>query len=182
MGKGITPRQRAFVEAYLTTWNASEAARRAGYSAKTAGEIGYENLKKPEIQAEIDSHLTEMGMTAAEVLARLTAHARGDVSHFLVQRGDEVAIDLSGADAQAHLYLIKKVRQRRRILRQRDGSEIEEIEMELELHDPQAALVQLGRFHKLFVDRQEHTGKDGAPLHPQGVVTIFIPDNGRGDS
>ena len=44
---GLTVRQQAFVNAY--TGNAAEAARQAGYSAKTAYSIGQELLNKPEI-------------------------------------------------------------------------------------------------------------------------------------
>ena len=43
----LTLRQRVFVQAYMG--NASEAARQAGYSAKTAYSIGQELLNKPEI-------------------------------------------------------------------------------------------------------------------------------------
>lgn len=47
----LTAKQRAFVENY--TGNATEAAIKAGYSPDTAGSIGAENLKKPEIQKAI---------------------------------------------------------------------------------------------------------------------------------
>lgn len=46
-------KQEAFVREYLIDLNATQAAIRAGYSAKTAGQIGDENLKKPEIKAAI---------------------------------------------------------------------------------------------------------------------------------
>lgn len=49
----LTPRQQKFVTHYLVTGNSSEAARLAGYSENTAGQIGYENLKKPEVIAVI---------------------------------------------------------------------------------------------------------------------------------
>ena len=45
----MTPKQEAFVREYLIDLNATQAAIRAGYSEKTAGSIGEENLKKPEI-------------------------------------------------------------------------------------------------------------------------------------
>ena len=45
----LTPRQEKFAKQYLLTGNGSEAARLAGYSQKTAGQMGYENLKKPEV-------------------------------------------------------------------------------------------------------------------------------------
>lgn len=49
----MTPRQKKFCELYAQNLNASEAARGAGYSVQTAGSIGSENLKKPEIVAYI---------------------------------------------------------------------------------------------------------------------------------
>jgi phage terminase small subunit len=50
----LTKKQARFIEEYLIDLNATQAAIRAGYSVKTAGEIGHENLKKPQIQVEID--------------------------------------------------------------------------------------------------------------------------------
>lgn len=49
----LTEKQQRFVEEYLVDLNATQAAIRAGYSQKTAGAVGHENLKKPEIQSEI---------------------------------------------------------------------------------------------------------------------------------
>lgn len=47
--EGLTPKQKRFVEEYLIDLNATQAAIRAGYSEKTAGQIGAEYLKKPHI-------------------------------------------------------------------------------------------------------------------------------------
>lgn len=49
----ITEKQRMFIDLYGRHLNASRAAREAGYSAKSARAIACENLKKPEIKAEI---------------------------------------------------------------------------------------------------------------------------------
>ncbi len=54
-----TPKQQRFVEEYLVDPNAAQAAIRAGYSAKTAKEIGYENLTKPHIQVAIQEAKAE---------------------------------------------------------------------------------------------------------------------------
>lgn len=53
----LTPKQERFVEEYLIDLNATQAAIRAGYSPKTAAEIGYENLNKPQIRAHVDAEL-----------------------------------------------------------------------------------------------------------------------------
>lgn len=47
--KKLNPKQEAFVREYLIDLNATEAAKRAGYSEKTAYSTGHELLKKPEI-------------------------------------------------------------------------------------------------------------------------------------
>lgn len=51
----LTPKQQRFVEEYLVDLNATQAAIRAGYSAKTARAQGAENLTKPDIAAAIES-------------------------------------------------------------------------------------------------------------------------------
>jgi phage terminase small subunit len=49
----LTEKQKKFCTEYIYDWNATRAAKAAGYSEDTAGSIGHENLKKPEIQAYI---------------------------------------------------------------------------------------------------------------------------------
>lgn len=52
----LTDKQKLFVFEYLIDQNATQAAIRAGYSKKTAGVIGNENLKKPYIQAFLEKY------------------------------------------------------------------------------------------------------------------------------
>lgn len=49
----LTNRQKRFIDEYLVDLNATQAAIRAGYSAKTASAIGAENLRKPQIAAMV---------------------------------------------------------------------------------------------------------------------------------
>jgi phage terminase small subunit len=49
----LTPKQRLFVSEYLIDLNATKAAERAGYSARSARAIGTENLAKPAIASAI---------------------------------------------------------------------------------------------------------------------------------
>lgn len=55
----LTGKQKRFVEEYLVDLNATQAAIRAGYREKTAGQIGFENLKKPEIQEAVAKAIQE---------------------------------------------------------------------------------------------------------------------------
>ncbi len=59
----LSLKQRKFCEYYVESGNATEAAKRAGYSGKTAYSIGTENLKKPEIEKYI-KELTQTAKTA----------------------------------------------------------------------------------------------------------------------
>ncbi len=63
----LTPKQQRFVEEYLTDLNATQAAIRAGYSAKTAEVIGYENLRKPHIQKYLNELYSSMGLDETRV-------------------------------------------------------------------------------------------------------------------
>lgn len=49
----LTGKQQRFCEEYMVDMNATQAAIRAGYSEKTAKEIGCENLSKPNIAEQI---------------------------------------------------------------------------------------------------------------------------------
>lgn len=49
----LTAKQQRFVQEYLVDLNATQAAIRAGYSAKTARSIAQENLTKPDIASAI---------------------------------------------------------------------------------------------------------------------------------
>ena len=51
----LTPRQAQFVREYVTGGNAAEAARRAGYSERTAKAIACELLTKPDLQEAIQA-------------------------------------------------------------------------------------------------------------------------------
>lgn len=56
---GLTTKQKLFCDEYLIDLNATQAAIRAGYSEKTAGQIGDENLKKPQIQEYLAARMKE---------------------------------------------------------------------------------------------------------------------------
>jgi phage terminase small subunit len=82
--KKLTPKQFAFVEEYLKDLNATQAAIRAGYSAKTAGQIGEENLRKPEIANAIEAAKQER-----------SKRTKIDADWLLTRLADEVDADIA---------------------------------------------------------------------------------------
>lgn len=153
-GAELTYKQIAFVEHYCQCWNATEAARRAKYSAKTANQQGPRLLVNAGIQQAIAARIAELKMTTDEVLLRLADHARGSVESLLDSKDE---IDLKTARKNGKLHLVKKLKRTKRT--DKDGFTTETTEVEL--HDPQAALVQIGRANKIFVDKVALTDPTG---------------------
>jgi len=56
----MTPKQRRFIDEYLIDGNATQAAIRAGYSKRSAMQIGEENLRKPVIAAAVQEGQLEL--------------------------------------------------------------------------------------------------------------------------
>jgi phage terminase small subunit len=149
---------RQFVNEYLKDFNATQAAMRAGYSEKTAYSQGSRLLKNVEIADAIKKRLDDAAMESNEVLMRLAEQARGLYSlYFIVEKmvdldedGDEITIvnrlgvnyEQLIADGMGHL--VKSVSYNK------DGGLTK-----IEFYDAQAALVQIGRHHKLFTDKHE---------------------------
>lgn len=155
--KELTDKQKRFVEEYLIDLNATQAAIRAGYSAKTAGSIGEENLKKPEIKAAIGKAMAERSertqidqayvIRAIQETIERCAQAKPVVDLF----GRPITIETPSGDLAAAFKF-----QPMAVLK---GAEL------------------LGKHLGMFVDRHEHTGKDGQPLQSSGVLVVPAPLN-----
>lgn len=148
----MTDKQQLFINAYfLSNGNATKAAEEAGY--QHANVMGARLKSDPVIAAEIKRRLDESAMGSQEVLARLADMARGSIEDF-IDLGNydpnypralqgKWSLDLHKAHRAGKLPLLKSIK---------SG----EFGPEIVLHDAQSALVQLGRYHKLFTDKVEH--------------------------
>lgn len=94
----LTVKQQRFADEYIISGNATEAARKAGYSTKTAGQTGNENLKKPHIKSYIDKRLEQLKKDSIaeqdEILQYYTSVMRGkekDEVLLVVGEGEGVA-------------------------------------------------------------------------------------------
>lgn len=144
----LTDQKRLFAEEYLKRYcrEQAESAIEAGYSPKHAASIASRLLKEKEVREYIDSRLSEKCMAANEVLVRLAEQARGEASRYLRTRADgEPWIDIESAIEDGKAHLIKG------ISRDKHGNVV------VETYDAHAALVDLGRVHKLFTDKSEVT-------------------------
>lgn len=162
-------KRERFCHEYLIDLNASQAASRTGYSARTAYSQGQRLLKDVEISARIDwladERAKRMQLSADEVLRELAVLVRSDVRDFLVD--DDGLLTLRDGADDAAWRAVSSVKHR---ITRRMVGETPEVEREIEfrLWDKNAAIGMVGKHLRLFVERHEVTGKDGTPLLPPG--------------
>ena len=79
----LTDKQRIFVAEYLIDRNATQAAIKAGYSAKTARSQGQRLLTKVDIKELVDKRLSKLeekaGLTAERVMREVKAIATSNI-------------------------------------------------------------------------------------------------------
>jgi phage terminase small subunit len=141
----LTAKQRRFVTEYLVDLNATQAAIRAGYSAHVAYHQGYENLKKPHIQAAIAARQQALqqqcAVTQERVIQELAAIAFSSLTDYCRWGPDGVHLHPSTTVTPAHSQVMKQLV----VTTTEQGCTIR-----ITLHDKIAALDKLARHLGLY--------------------------------
>lgn len=149
----MTKKQKKFVEEYLIDLNATQAAIRAGYSPDTAGSIGSENLRKPEIRACIEKAMAERskrtGINQDRIIMELAKIGLLNPKNLINFEEATVKEDATEEDLAA----ISSIRVKR--FPTKDG---EGVEREVKMYDKAKALELLGRHLGMFKDKVEVSG------------------------
>lgn len=148
--KKLTAKQKLFIKEYLVDLNATQAAKRAGYAGddNTLGQVGFENLRKPEIAAAVQDEMNKRAkrteITADYVLNTIRETVDRCRQAEPVEVWDPIAKEMvrTGEWKFEHSGVLK-------------GCEL------------------LGRHLKLFTDKTEHSTADGKP-----IVVLTMPANG----
>lgn len=149
--------QEAFVVEYLKCRNGAEAARRAGYSPRTARSIAAENLTKPDILNEIQERTKANAMDLDEALSRLADFARADLGRWV---SDDGAVDIARMKADGATHFIRKVKRTEKTGVTATGGEWTEVTGEVELYDALSATKFIADLHK-----RGPSGKEDDPFH-----------------
>jgi phage terminase small subunit len=160
----LNPKQAAFAAEYLVDLNATQAALRAGYSARTAKAQGSRLLTVVDVQAAIQAEQKIRAKRVETTTDRIVT----ELAHIaFFDPADLVAVGVTCPEDIAKL----PEHVRRAIVGwgwDRFGN------FTLKFAPKTTALDLLGRHNGMFKDRVEVTGKDGAPL-----VQIYLPTNSR---
>ncbi|MBB3772514.1 phage terminase small subunit [Angulomicrobium tetraedrale] len=157
----LTARQQRFTEEYLIDLNATQAARRAGYSARTAADIGRQLLRKAPVAERIQAAMAQRSVRARvtqdRVLQEVARLAFLDIRKAfnvdgtlkpLHEMDDDTAAALAGLDA---------------VELSQDGAPVGSLK-KLKLADKKGALELLMRHMGMFNDRLKVAGEAENPL------------------
>ncbi len=111
--KKLTLKQQRFIDEYIISGNATQAAIKAGYSKRTAKQAGTENLAKPYLQEAIKQRTDEIksAKTAdmTEVMEYLASVLRGEQTESVATaKGVFSGVEVSAKDRIKAAELIGK--------------------------------------------------------------------------
>ena len=163
----LTAKQERFVAEYLVDLNATQAAIRAGYSPRTAKQMGTENLAKPVLAAAIQKAMAERGkrteIEADDVIRELAKIGFANMMDYTrVTDEGEMVVDLSKITREQAAAIGEMTVEDFMDGRGDDARAVRRVRFKLA--DKRAALVDLGRHFALFTDNMRFAGKDGGPI------------------
>ncbi len=156
----LTAKQILFCDEYLIKFNATKAAIKAGYSKKTAEQQGYRLLTKVQIQIYIkkrmDARSERTQITQDMVLKRWAQIGFANIKDFIVW-------DVNG---------IVRMKSSEELTHDQTAAILEVIQVSsdkgntfrFKMKDDQKATDSIAKHLGMFIEKIEHTGKDGAPL------------------
>jgi phage terminase small subunit len=163
-GVALTPKQQRFVQEYLVDLNATQAAIRSGYIARTANKVGPRLLVNVGIAAAIaaaqKARGERTGITADRVLTELARLAFSDGRRLYRPDGtlkaphewdDDTAAAVAGVETQEQLG-------------REDGDAPVVLTRKVRRWDKKGSLELLGKHLGLFKDKVEVSGPGGGPI------------------
>lgn len=150
----MTPKQEAFVREYLIDLNATQAAIRAGYSAKNADKIGSQLLGKTRVQEAIEAAKKELAKRVevdqeyvVRIILETIERCRQAVP--VTDRSGKPIMERTPEGEIAPVYAFDA----KNVLK---GAEL------------------LGKHLGIFIEKRELTGKDGKDLVPEAPKGVLV--------
>lgn len=159
----LPPRQAAFVREYLVDLNGTQAAIRAGFSKRGASVTAARLLAKPKISEAISEarqrREQRIEIRAEDVLLELKRLATVDLGQAFDVNGRLLPIREMPEDVRRAIASVDVFEE----WGPDGGAQLGELRR-VKFWDKTKALESLGKHLRLFTERLEHSGPDGAPI------------------
>ena len=174
MSVKLPPNQARFVHEYLVDLNATQAAIRAGYSAKTAQEQSARLLSKAIVKSAVEAAIGKRErrteVKADQVIAELALLAFSNVQNFVSDDTGRVVL----ANREVPEDVWRSVSSMRtKITTDKDGNVSRDVE--LRLWSKTEALKMLGQHLAMFVERMRIEDPDAELAKLLGVKKEELP-------
>ena len=183
----LTPKQQLFVDEYILDFNATRAAKAAGYLEDNAKQMGYENLTKPYIEQAVDKAIADrrkrLRIDADTVLWKWWQIANADYNelssirrvacdmcHFTVETDGSEPVDKTinpdcrNCDGEGMPYVFladtEKLSATGKLVYQ--GAENTKFGIKINTADRMKALDNVARHLGMFKDTVNHVSEDGS--------------------
>lgn len=150
---GLTPQDRAYVEQYMKTFNATEAALAAGSAVKNSrinGQLWYHRPQvKFNIQRRLEALAADAKLNGKNVLQELAQLAFSSLENYRIN--DDGDVELAEDAPVGALRAVSSIK--KRVAYDKDGNK--HMQTELKLWDKPKALEMLGKYFRLFVEQHD---------------------------
>jgi phage terminase small subunit len=174
----LEPKQQAFCEEYIIDFNGTQAAIRAGYSAKTANEQSSRLLANVNIQTEIKRQIENRSkrteITQDRVLLEIARLAFNDPRKAFDEDGNLLPVHQWPDDVAAAISAIKVVEQRI----DNEGVEVISSQLkEIKFWDKGKQIELAGKHLAMFTDNIKHAGEITQKIARIELIPVYPNDS-----
>ena len=177
----LTPKQERFVEEYLLDTNATQAAARAGYKQPhVQGPRLLGNVRVAEaIAGRRKSLSAKLEISVERVLQEYARIAFADIRNLFVWDEERACYVPSGQltdDEAAAISEIHAETTRSWVGSGEASDPVDTIKLKIKTYDKKGALDSLAKHLGLFIERVEHSGRDGGPIETKDVTDAELQE------
>lgn len=159
----LTDKQRRFCEEYIIDLNATQAALRAGYCARTVNKTGPAKLVNVGIQAEIQRLKAERSertqVKADDVVLELAKLAFSNIKNYLSMENDEVYFKDFAEITDEQAAAVESIKVMKKIIGGKGEKNYEIQAIQFKLHSKTNTLEQLGKHLGIYQKDNEQKGQ-----------------------
>lgn len=179
----LNEKQQRFVQEYLVDLNGTQAAIRAGYSPKTAPSQASRLLTNAKVTEALQAARARIGrkleVTQERILQELARIAFADVRDLFTWDEESASYVPSANLTDDQAAAVSAIEAETTRFTRDDGTVETKIKLKLKTYDKKGALDSLAKHLGMFVERHEHTGRDGGPIETHEISDAELLERAR---